>query len=611
MDVEKYVQVTQTGKGVYLNLEHAEAVANLPDFPGELIRHLLMVPIENLNQEKVRQAVSSLGKEVLVAPPQQERKHGRFNLLLSPDGSELQMSIIPPQDGGSVPQLHDVMREIKEVGAAEFKLDEELIQKLLRSREKTGFTVIGKCLDMEARLDINTDWTECSLTLTPPYGGKTLTADEVLASIEAKGIVNGLNKELVKELVNGRRFNEAVVVARGKVPVEGEDAFVDYTFDVHQRRARPTVNEDGSVNMKELNLIDSVGIGTVLARKTPPTEGVCGVDIRGKDMVVRNGKDCTFMPGRGADFNPQNPLEIVAVEAGQPKLAAGRVTVVPLLEIRSDVDFGTGNVTFMGDVRISGNVLAGFTVKASGDVEVQGVVEAACIEAGGNIMIKAGVVGQGQAVVSAKRNIVSRYLDSGKIFADGDITVEESVLNCEVSALGPVKVLGKKGAIIGGFVRSSRLVQVRQMGGPVGTPTKVEVGGSPKIFQELAEMDRLTAEIRRRHEEIEKTVNLLKKEKERDGDLSHDRHQKFIMATRSQFVLLSKLKSYKYQRDALREQMEARPGERTAVEVYGTCYPNVSITIRNATTKVVTEVSQVRFTEHDDLVESNFLSAKG
>lgn len=611
MDMEKYVQVTQTDKGVFLNLQTAKDVVGLPDFMPALVRHLLTLPVENLDQAAVREAVGVLSDRALVAPPQPERKDGRFVLLMSPDGLEVQLSVIPPMPGGKMPEITAVLDRIRELGASDFLLDQDAMLRLLRSTEKTGFTVVGTRVDMQAKVDIGNDWIEASLTLTRPHGGLTLTVEQVIEDILAKGIAYGLDKAMVAEMVAQGRFEEPTVVARGVTPVEGRDAWVEYTFDIVQRRARPTMNEDGTANMRELNLIESVPIGTVLARKTPPTQGVAGKNLRGQDVPVRDGKDVLFAPGRGTDYNPNNPNEIVAAQAGQPKLAGGRVTILPLLEIKGDVDFGSGNVSFLGDVRIHGNVLTGFSVKASGDVEIGGVVESASVEAGGNIMIKAGVVGQGQAVIHCKQNLSARYLDSAKVFVDQEVNIEESVLNCELNALGTVKVMGKKGAIIGGVTRAARVVQVRQLGGPVGTNTRVEVGGSPKIFKELEEMDRLTKDIARRREEIEKTVAVLKKQKERDGELSFDSHQKFITATRSQFLLLAKLKQFQFQREALRQQMEAVPGQRSSVEVHGKCHGNVTVVIRNAMLKVISEQSMVRFVEHDDVIEAAVLSGKG
>ena len=53
----------------------------------------------------------------------------------------------------------------------------------------------------------------------------------------------------------------------------------------------------------------------------------------------------------------------------------------------------TGNIDFLGSVIVLKRK-SGFTIKASGDIEINGIVEAAKIEAGGNITVKRGIQGK-------------------------------------------------------------------------------------------------------------------------------------------------------------------------------------------------------------------------
>ena len=51
----------------------------------------------------------------------------------------------------------------------------------------------------------------------------------------------------------------------------------------------------------------------------------------------------------------------------------------------------------MGNLSVRGIVLSGFVVEVGGNVEVFGVVEAATIKAGGNIILRRGMTGNGKA----------------------------------------------------------------------------------------------------------------------------------------------------------------------------------------------------------------------
>lgn len=50
----------------------------------------------------------------------------------------------------------------------------------------------------------------------------------------------------------------------------------------------------------------------------------------------------------------------------------------PLFYVYGDVDFNVGNIDFLGDVHISGDVREDFVVHATGTVTVDGLVEGAC-----------------------------------------------------------------------------------------------------------------------------------------------------------------------------------------------------------------------------------------
>ena len=60
---------------------------------------------------------------------------------------------------------------------------------------------------------------------------------------------------------------------------------------------------------------------------------------------------------------------------------SARDPTVPALDIPANVDFSTGDINFLGDVCIHGDICSGFTVRAIGNITVGGVVEACTVEA--------------------------------------------------------------------------------------------------------------------------------------------------------------------------------------------------------------------------------------
>ena len=106
-------------------------------------------------------------------------------------------------------------------------------------------------------------------------------------------------------------------------------------------------------------------------------------------------------------------MRLIATQDGHLTFAHEAFQVSPLLEIQGDVDYSTGNIDFSGDVHICGDVRENFTVHAQGTVTVDGLVEAATVEAGGDLVIARGVVGDGRALL--KSNGCVRLCERGHL----------------------------------------------------------------------------------------------------------------------------------------------------------------------------------------------------
>ena len=81
---------------------------------------------------------------------------------------------------------------------------------------------------------------------------------------------------------------------------------------------------------------------------------------------------------------------------------------------------------------VPGTVRTGFTIRAKGDIEINGVVEGATLIAGGNIVIKRGVQGMGKGKLCAGGDICAQFFESANVFADGDV-LAGSILHSHIS----------------------------------------------------------------------------------------------------------------------------------------------------------------------------------
>ena len=89
-----------------------------------------------------------------------------------------------------------------------------------------------------------------------------------------------------------------------------------------------------------------------------------------------------------------------------------------------DVDNTTGDIEYEGNVIVHGNVRAGFTLKASGDITIMGVVEGANVDAGGNLTVNRGIQGMNKAQIHAGGDIVSKFVENATIVCGGNIETD-------------------------------------------------------------------------------------------------------------------------------------------------------------------------------------------
>lgn len=276
---------------------------------------------------------------------------------------------------------------------------------------------------------------------------------------------------------------DPVLVAQGVPPQAGADAKITYYFRAGEATAgKPRELDDGRVDHRELGTIENVNRGQVLATKTPPGMGMPGKSVIGEEIPARDGRDVHLRPGSNTSLS-EDGLHIVSLIDGQPSIDGSRVSVQPIIVISGDVDYSTGNVNFQGSVRIGGNVLPGFTVKATQDVEIGGVVEGASIEAGGKVSVKGGV--RQHSVITAHGDVTVKFVDSeSSITTRANLVVVESGMHSNLTAGLAIKV-GRK--LIGGTAQAGEYVSAEQIGVAGGTHTYLDVrhGRQAKVIEQL------------------------------------------------------------------------------------------------------------------------------
>jgi uncharacterized protein (DUF342 family) len=266
----------------------------------------------------------------------------------------------------------------------------------------------------------------------------------------------------------------------------------------------PKEVEGRRIDYKNLETVISVTKGTVLAAKTSSTPGENGFTVTGKPLAAKPGKDDRLAAGKNTKLSPDR-LQVIADIDGQPILRDKTITVESVLSVDGDIDYCTGNIDFAGSVRVVGNVVSGFSLKASEHIHVEGLVEDSFIEAGGDVLIKGGIQGANKGTIKARGNVNALFIERATVEAGGCITAGQS-LHANLLAGDQVVVTMEEGHICGGAVGARNLVQANIIGSEYGTWTEIAVGFEPREKATLEELKQEKVQREAALEEAEKGI---------------------------------------------------------------------------------------------------------
>ena len=308
-------------------------------------------------------------------------------------------------------------------------------------------------------------------------GVPSITRVDVEERLASQKIVHGIDFDAVDAAIaqaaSMRESQARVLIAQGRAPVRGTDAKLSFLLAIE--KVAGEVMHDGYVDFHERNSVIPAVAGEPVCQIVPATGGTSGIDVHGKILPAQRGVDSALRVGENVTVSEDGSLFTPTTD-GVLLVAGGKVSVVEVAFIKGDVDFSVGNVYSKKAVHVKGSVLSGFTVQAETHVVIDGMVEDAVIEAGGNVSIRGGVVHKDKGYIRAGGGVRAGYAQGAKIQASGDIIIQPGgAIGCELHSGGRIIVNGKNGKIVGGVCNASTGVEVRQLGSPAAVATRVGV----------------------------------------------------------------------------------------------------------------------------------------
>lgn len=362
-------------------------------------------------------------------------------------------------------------------------------------------------------IEVSKDKMEATIVFdAPEFGGGYLTVDEIITEMTKFGIKFGIDEQSITDLVqskDSKDYNKRYLAAAGIPPAHGDDGQLLYNYDITGGGAHPKILADGTVDYKQTDYFVSIKAGDVIAYRTDPLDGESGTDVFGHPISQKPGKPAPkFSKGKNV-YITEDEMELKAQTSGQLVVAGKTISVSPILEIKGDVGYETGNINFEGSVNVAGAVISGFTIEAMGNIEVKGIVEAASLIAGGSINLYGGMQGRFKGRIESGGNLFTKFAQNARLIVSGDL-VTNALLHCNVDCKGSVLLEGDNCFIAGGTVAASGEVRAKTIGSYMGTRTEIKVGGNPEISgrydQVKEEYDHLKAKYKKLNEDYEKIV---------------------------------------------------------------------------------------------------------
>jgi uncharacterized protein (DUF342 family) len=381
-------------------------------------------------------------------------------------------------------------------------------------------------LQRPLKINISADRMTATLRASPDEDYTAVLAADILQTLESAKVkvTDEVNERAatVVEILHGANVPaEDVLLAEGRPPTEPQDA----VFIFNDSETLGSVDDDPddaadgdahapdleAVNFFEQCRIRTVAAGDAIGTLTPTVRGQSGSDVLG-NVVAPKRRPLDIELGDNVKLDDDGKT-VRALVDGKVHFAARRLTVLPVVEIKGNIDFETGSVKAETDILVHGDVQTGFHVRSKKNVSVNGVVEGAEIAAGGDVQVRGGIAGHGKGVVKARAQLVARFCNEANLDAAGEMIIHKEIINSHVRTGGFLRMA--RGALIGGFAYAMRGAEVKSLGSDANIKTVVAIGLDPGILDQCdeidQEIDKLRAATERIRESIPPLLNNLKR----------------------------------------------------------------------------------------------------
>ncbi len=354
------------------------------------------------------------------------------------------------------------------------------------------------------KLQINKSRMNLFMTYAAKDPEKIMPFSDVMDVLQENKIVYGIKKDVIENLLDEMKSSgggvQNICIAEGDPVEHGKDGCLRYHCRPTRKKPNYSKDNDGNIDYHSANMFQNIQKGDLLAEMELPTEGVPGKTIFGETVMPKSGKPLKVLVKENVRVKEGEKIKYYAEADGHLLVKGVSISVPETYLINGNVDYSTGDIDFIGNLEIHGDVVDEFKIKAQKNICVFGTIEAAYVEAGGDLTVRRGIAGKERARIKVSGTVEANFIDEAWLEAEGDVLAEKEIINSRVNTLGAVTV--KNGSIIGGEITALGGIHTHDLGSDLGVKTFLYAGIDYTLKDNLIAINRNIVRIENRNEQI-------------------------------------------------------------------------------------------------------------
>jgi uncharacterized protein len=440
------------------------------------------------------------------------------------------------------------------------------------------------------------DKSKATLRIPPGCNRAMLTKPLLIGLISGEGVeVTDHTASVIQAFVKDPPPEDQEVtleVAFATPVMHGSDGSILWCVDEAKESedgAEGDAAEDSTVSHYNRCSFNMVQTGDVIGKVRTAELGQDGRDVTGATIPAKPGKDVKLTIDESIMMRADGSL--IAQQDGVLYHEAGKAQIRKHIEIRDYVDFSTGNIDFDGDITIDRGVRDCFEVTATGKIEVKGMIEAAIIRAGKDLVAFGGFAGRERGHAYTGGCLRGKYLDNvyGKV--KQDLCIDREVINCELMI--DRKIVSPHGSIIGGRISPTGEVEIGTLGSGAGVTTELVIGTVPSLEPFARKLDRIFQILTRDIDKLNNEQDIINKNSAKGRMTATDKErQTEIMFEQS--MIGSSLDRAQRTLDRINQRINKR--RRVDVTIQRVVHPGVTFILDERCYKMLEEIAgPIRF----------------